>query len=215
MKIKSIIPARSGSKGIPNKNIANLNGKPLLYYTINASLHSMVGLETYVSSDSDEILNVAQQLGAQTIKRPSEISQDKSKSEETLLHFLDQQECDILVFIQPTSPLLLPKHINQAIDYLLQNTQLNSAFTVFKEHWLPRWSANRQPVNWDINARPMRQDVEEQYVENGACYVSRADIVKKTKLRYSYPIEFVVMENHESFQVDTYDDFYLVSKLLS
>ena len=78
-KIISLIPARKGSKGIPNKNIINLSGKPLIHYAIQASKQSIVE-ETWVSSDSDKILNISKKLGAKTIKRPKEISGDNASS---------------------------------------------------------------------------------------------------------------------------------------
>ena len=98
MKVVSLIPARQGSKGIPNKNLINLCGKPLIYYSIKASENSIVE-ETWVSSDSNEILEVSKNLGAKTIKRPSKISNDQSTSEEALLHFASNVEFDIIVFI--------------------------------------------------------------------------------------------------------------------
>ena len=84
MKIVSLILARGGSKGIPNKNIIEINGNPLLYYTANASLNSNVN-ETWVSTDCDKINNVAQNIGCKVIDRPKEISGDNSKSDEALV----------------------------------------------------------------------------------------------------------------------------------
>ena len=88
MKIVSVILARGGSKGIPGKNIIDINGKPLIYYTINESIVSNVD-ETWVSSDSDEILIISKYYGANTLKRPDDISMDISSSEDALLHFAE------------------------------------------------------------------------------------------------------------------------------
>ncbi len=97
-KIVSIIPARGGSKRIPKKNLIKINGKPLIYYMIKASLESKVD-ETWVSSEDDEILRVAKKYGAKIIKRPEELATDTSSSESVLLHFADNCSFDILVFL--------------------------------------------------------------------------------------------------------------------
>ena len=118
MKILSVILARGGSKGIPSKNIVDLNGKPLISYTIEASLQSNVD-ETWVSTDSSEIASVSSDYGANVIDRPSEISTDTSQSEEALLHFTYNHDFDIMVFIQPTSPLLKSRETFDTTSLLL------------------------------------------------------------------------------------------------
>ena len=115
MKIVSVILARGGSKEIPSKNIINVKGKPLIYYTIKASQESNVQ-ETWVSTDCAKIKKVAQKFNANVLDRPKIISQDFSKSEEALIHFSEKIEFDVLVFIQPTSPLLKSKDINKELD---------------------------------------------------------------------------------------------------
>ena len=114
MKIVSLIPARKGSKGITNKNLIDLCGKPLIYYSIQASKTSLVE-ETWVSSDSDEILDISKNLGVKTLKRPSEFSGDNATSESALMHFAEKIDFDILVFIQCTVPLIESEDINQGI----------------------------------------------------------------------------------------------------
>ena len=86
MKIVSLIPARKGSKGIKNKNLIDLCGKPLIHYSIQASINSIVE-ETWVSSDSDEILEISKSLGSNTIKRTKDLFEDISISESVLIHF--------------------------------------------------------------------------------------------------------------------------------
>ena len=115
MKIVSFFPARKGSKGIKNKNLINLCGKPLIYYSIQASINSLVD-ETWVSSDCDEILETSKNLGAKTIKRSSELSSDNATSESVLMHFAEKINFDILVFIQCTVPLIKSQDVNQGIE---------------------------------------------------------------------------------------------------
>jgi len=210
LKIVSIILARGGSKGIPKKNIIDLNGKPLLSYTIEASNKSLIS-ETWVSTDCPEIKQCACDHGAFVLDRPNEISGDKSKSEEALLDFASQIEFDVLVFIQPTSPLLKADDINNGLDMI---KDYDSVFSAYREHWLPRWTIENAPHQWDTNNRPMRQDMPEHFVENGAFYITTKECLLKSGLRYSGKIGIYEMPIERSFQIDTLDDLELIKRLL-
>ena len=216
-KIVSLITARGGSKGIPKKNILNIKGKPLISYTIEESLKSNVN-ETWVSTEDKEIAEVSKKFGAQIIDRPCELSNDIIMPDASLVHFAQNYDFDILVFIQPTSPLLNFKYINLGLGMM---DKYNSVFSAYKEHWLPRWSRENilgtsisNPVNWDINNRPRRQDMEELFVENGAFYITTKNNILESNLRYSKNIGIVEMPHHKSFQVDSIDDLEIVKKLL-
>ena len=210
MRTVSLLPARGGSKGIPNKNIAPLNGKPLIYYAIRASLNSE-SQETWVSTDNDEIKRVSIECGARVIDRPAEISKDYSQSEEALLHFCSEVDFDTLVFIQPTSPLVESTHIDTGIQMM---NEYDSIFSVYKEHWVPRWTKEVNPDGWDVNNRPMRQQMDEKYVENGAFYITKKENLLQSKLRYSGKIGVVEMPLHKSFQIDTEEDLALIGNML-
>ena len=212
MKIVSVILARGGSKEIPSKNIINVKGKPLIYYTIKASQESNVQ-ETWVSTDCAKIKKVAQKFNANVLDRPKIISQDFSKSEEALIHFAEKIEFDVLVFIQPTSPLLKSKDINKGIRLILDEGY-NSVFSVYKQHWIPRWTLDIKPINWKTDNRPMRQEVNEEYVENGAFYITTKTSLLKSQLRYSGKKNIVVMPLSRSFQIDTLEDLKLIQGLL-
>ena len=214
MKIVSVILARGGSKGIPNKNIIDIQGKPMIGYVIEASLNSQVQ-ETWVSTDCEQIKNTSLSYGAQVIDRPKKISQDFSKSEDALLHFSNNVDFDILVFIQPTSPLLYASDIDKGINLIVDSgNSYDSAFSAYREHWIPRWHSNITPQIWNISERPMRQEKDFSYVENGAFYITKRESLIKTKLRYSGNIGVIEMPNYRSFQVDTLDDLKLIGKLL-
>ena len=189
MKIVSLIPARGGSKEIPNKNIINVNGKPLLSYSIDASLNSKVD-ETWVSSDSKEIGKVAEKYGARFITRDKELANDIIMPDATLVDFKYRVDFDIMVFIQPTSPMIKSEYINQGIDKLLSEN-LHSVFSVTKEHWLPRWNERVEPIEWEIDNRPRRQDKEASYIENGMFYITRKNILTQNKLRYGGKMGFI------------------------
>tara|TARA_A100001011_G_scaffold363972_2_gene414307 strand:- start:7687 stop:8382 length:696 start_codon:yes stop_codon:yes gene_type:complete len=210
MKIVSVILARGGSKEIPNKNIIDLCGKPLISYAISESLNS-VSSETWVSTDCPKIRDVSELFGAKVLKRPTELAGDYSKSEESLIHFVENVSCDVVVFIQPTSPLISSKYINEGIDMIGSN---DSVFSAYKEHWTPRWTKDISPDGWDINNRPMRQEVDYRYVENGAFYITTSHRLSRSNLRYSGAIGVVEMPRYDSIQVDTYDDLFMVESLM-
>ena len=209
-KIVSLITARGGSKGIPKKNIINIKGFPLISYTIKESIKSGVH-ETWVSTEDKEIKNISEKYGAKVITRPNELSNDIIMSDAALVHFAENYEFDILVFIQPTSPLLDSKYINQGLN-MLKN--YDSVFSAYKEHWQPRWTKDFQPHEWDIKKRPRRQDKQELLVENGAFYITTKENLLESKLRYSKNIGIVEMPYYESFQIDNRDDLQLIKKLL-
>jgi len=210
MIIKTIILARGGSKGIPDKNIVDLNGKPLLQYSIDAALKSKAN-DVWVSTDSDKIRKVAINCGANVIIRPDAISGDKSKSDEALIHFAENQDFDLLVFIQPTSPLILPTDIDLGIDMMVG---YDSVFSAYREHWIPRWNLDETPDNWTVDNRPMRQDMPEKWVENGAIYITTRKNLLSSKLRYSGKIGILEMPLHRSFQIDTIEDLTLIRNLI-
>ena len=209
MKIVSVILARGGSKGIPKKNLSNINGKPLIYYIINTSLSAEIE-ETWVSTDCEEIAKTSIDLGANILKRPLNLSTDTSSSEDALLHFADNIVFDILVFIQPTSPLLKPKYINKGLNMM---NKYDSIFSAYKEKWSAKFNIKGEPLGWDILKRPRRQDVEPVYVENGAFYITTKENLLKYKLRYGGNMGIVEMPFSESFQIDDYDELELIRKL--
>ena len=215
MKSVAVILARGGSKGIPQKNIIPLHNKPLIEYTITAAKQSNVD-EVWVSTDCENIKSVAINLGVEVLDRPKKFATDSSKSEDALLHFSEKVSFDLLVFIQPTSPLVLPHDINVGLDMMHnQNQKYDSVFSAYKEHWLPRWAQNKTPINWDTQKRPMRQDEDELYVENGAFYITTKNALHKSNLRYSGNIGVVEMPFSRSFQIDTPDDLSLIKRLLN
>ena len=209
-KIVSLITARGGSKGIPGKNIIDIKGKPLIQYTINSSLKSKVN-ETWVSTDCDHISSISKTLGAKIINRPKELCDDIIMPDAALIHFAKNIEFDILVFIQPTSPLLSREYINKGLDML---ETYDSVFSAYKEHWLPRWTLDNKPYKWDINKRPRRQDKQELYVENGAFYITTKKNLLSSNLRYSGNVGIVEMPLSKSYQLDSKDDLDILKKLL-
>ncbi|KKW12518.1 MAG: N-acetylneuraminate cytidylyltransferase [Parcubacteria group bacterium GW2011_GWA2_49_9] len=211
-RIVSVLLARGGSKGIPRKNIIPLGGKPLIQYTIDASIHGGAD-ETWVSTDSDEIAEVSERLGAKILKRPAELAGDTASSESALLHFAENVDFDWLIFIQPTSPLLLPDDIKKGITKMKEG-KYDSVFSAYEEHWMATWDEKGQPRGWDIFHRPRRQDAEPVFRENGAFYITKKEHLLKSRLRYSGIIGIVEMPFYRSFQIDTQEDLAFVEKII-
>ena len=212
MNIVTIIPARGGSKGIVKKNIIEIKGKPLLYYTVNASLNSNVN-STFVCTDDNEIRDEAMKLGSKVLMRPSYLADDVIMPDPTLLYFASVVEFDVLVFIQPTSPLIKKEFINEGIE-MIKSGKYDSVFTVTEEHWLPRWNDKIKPVEWDIENRPRRQDMPLNFIENGMMYITKRETLLKTKLRYGGTMGFVKIPLKQSFQLDSNEDLDLIRKIL-
>lgn len=212
MKIVSLTLARGGSKGVPRKNLVLLQGRPLIHYVIEASKASRVD-QTWVSTEDKEIAAVSLSLGASVINRPDHLATDTSKCEESLLHFAENVDFDIIVFIQTTSPLVTSEDINKGID-LLQTGKYDSVFSVTEEHWVPKWTQNMTPINWDHFKRPRRQEMETTFIENGAFYITTKNFLLKHKNRYGGNIGYVEIPLSRSFQVDSLEELELIGKLL-
>ena len=109
MKIISVITARGGSKGVHRKNITDVNGNPLIWYSIKASLESNVD-ETWVSTEDSEIKDISIKCGAKVIDRPSELADDIIMPDASLIHAAESIDFDVMVFIQPCAALIKPKY---------------------------------------------------------------------------------------------------------
>ena len=120
MDVLALIPARGGSKGIPRKNLAPLGGRPLLTWTVEAALGSRAVTRTVVSTEDDEIAAAARELGAEMLARPPALAADDTPMQPVIAHALDELEApEVLVLLQPTSPLRRAEHVDEAVELLL------------------------------------------------------------------------------------------------
>ncbi|HHT9112728.1 MAG TPA: cytidylyltransferase domain-containing protein [Candidatus Wunengus sp. YC65] len=221
-KCLAIIPARGGSKGIPKKNIRIVGGKPLIAHTIEHALKSCVVNRTIVSTDDKEIADVSKQYRAEIVWRPLGISGDKDSSESALIHVLDylkekeNYEPDLVVFLQATSPLREPRHINEAVKKLIKQ-KADSCFSAYPEHFTGRWCIDKNGIakslNYEISKRPMRQEYPVEYVENGSIYVFKTWVIRKTGNRLGGRIVTYPMDLIDSLQIDTLEDLKLIEQL--
>jgi CMP-N,N'-diacetyllegionaminic acid synthase len=212
MKVVSIITARGGSKGVPRKNIVDINGKPLIWFSINASLNSSVD-ETWVSTEDSEIKSISIDCGAQVVDRPDHLADDIIMPDAALLDACKHIDFDVLVFIQPCAALIKPQYIDQAVDLII-NGGYDSSFAVVRESWMPVWDLDINPIDWDINDRPRRQDKDEWFKEAGMLYATTRKGLLESGLRYSGNIGVVEIPLKDSFQVDNHQDLQLLRRLL-
>tara|TARA_Y100000748_G_scaffold303632_1_gene309447 strand:+ start:2734 stop:3435 length:702 start_codon:yes stop_codon:yes gene_type:complete len=214
MKIICIIPARGNSKEIEDKNIINFCGKPLIAWSIEQALNSSYIDHVYVSSDSDEILNISQKYGAKLIKRPASIARDDSTSEEALIHAIDKLEkndndkIDLVIFLQGTSPLRGLDDIDSAINTFIED-KLDSLFSVCDLKDLMVWRNNNkglQSINYDYKNRERRQDIQKQFGENGSIYIFKPEILRKYMNRIGGKIGIFVMDSWKIHEIDNQED---------
>lgn len=222
MKVLAIIPARGGSKGLPRKNIINLLHKPLIAWSIEASLKSKYITKTVVSSDDDEILSVAKEFGADVLKRDAALAQDDVKTEPVLLDVIEKlgEAYDYIVLLQATSPLRTAQHIDEAFEQLLEqkakalisvyepNHSALKAFLVDENNCL------KGVVNDEYPFSP-RQLLPKTYYPNGAIYIiNTKDFLKHQQLFIKGQTTFYLMEKKQSQDIDTLKDLEEVEALL-
>lgn len=191
-KVIAIIPARGGSKGIPLKNLQQINGESLIARIIRIAQDVKVIGRIVVSTDHKEIAQEARRSGAEVIMRPASLSADLSSSEDALLHVLDElskkqaYQPDVLVFLQCTAPLTEAEDIEKALT-IFENENADSVFTVAPFHdyiWSIDEKGKPRGINHDETKRLMRQERTPQYVETGSVYVLDVKGFIKTRYRF-------------------------------
>lgn len=186
--VLSIIPARGGSKGIPNKNLRFLNGKPLIQYPIEAAQKCSLINKIVVSTDSSEIAEKSIELGAEVIIRPQELSGDKSLVIDAIRHVIaecekEQYYPEIILLLECTSPIKKTEHINLAIQKLL-NKEADTVATFKESHVSPNrlWRIESDVVSPYLkDASPFlpRQSQPIAYELTGQIYAFTYEILKK------------------------------------
>ncbi len=212
----AIIPARGGSKGIPNKNLKTVGGVSLLARTIAACLQAVSTEEVYVSTDSELIADMAVSCGAKVIHRPIEISGDTASSESAILHALSEIELqrvlpENILFAQCTSPFISSKDVD-GIILLLE--KFDCALTVSSNHafiWKKDESGNALGINHDPNFRLPRQQLDPEYKETGALYAMNTKQFRKSGHRFFGNIGMYEVPSDRSIEIDDPDDLVLAN----
>lgn len=232
MKILGVIPARSGSKGVKNKNIRLLSGKPLIAYTIESGLKSKMITDLVVTTDSEEIRRIAMIYGAQCpFLRPMELSHDSALAVPTIQHAVKEMEeikkteYDYVVMLQPTSPLKLAEDIDDAIKMLIINNAdgIISVVDVGNNHpmkmkkYLSNDGISGELVDYEAPPKENcpRQELPPVFIVNGAIYATKRNVLMKyNSFKGKYCIGFT-MPPEKSVNIDNEFDFYLAEYLIN
>ena len=215
----AFIPLRGGSKSIPLKNIKRLNGRPLIYWTLDAATACKHIDQVFVSTDSDEIKNVVKAYGSNKvsiINRSKETAEDYSSTESAMLEFAEQADFNNIVLIQATSPLLATNDLDKGFDKYL-GEGYDSILSVVRQKrfiWEKGTNKGYVPRNYDFLHRPMRQNFEGFLVENGAFYITSKERLVNSKSRISGQVGIVEMHEDTYFEIDEPSDWIIVENLL-
>lgn len=221
MKILGLIPARGGSKGVPNKNIKPLAGKPLIHYTIEAALPCPDISQLVVSTDSTAIAEVSRAAGAAVpFMRPDELATDSSPSIDTVIHAVEWfqekgEHFDAVCLLQPTSPFRTAEDIQKAVTAFKQQTA-DSLISVrevphqYNPHWIfePKESDGFLKIaTGEQQIIPRRQELPKAYYRDGSIYMVKTKVLLEQRSLYGEQIAFCVSENPVYVNIDTLADW--------
>ncbi|WP_163407781.1 acylneuraminate cytidylyltransferase family protein [Flavobacterium ajazii] len=220
MKTIAIIPARGGSKRLPQKNIKSLGEIPLIVHSIlYAQANKDIIDEIYVSTDDFQIKEVALQYGVKVIDRPVTLSGDLEPTVSALRHVLENiEEVENVILLQPTNPLRPGNLLKEAFQKFTKNN-CDSLFTVSRNHQKFGKIADNKfiPFNYEIGQRS--QDLEPLYFENGLLYITKAKLILEDIIITENAFPFKVNHIFANVDIDTQDDFeyaeYLYKKLIT
>lgn len=215
LRALAIIPARGGSKGVPRKNIRPLAGRPLIAYTIAAARASQLLTAIVVSTDDDEIAAVAAAEGAPVLKRPPELAADETPMIPVVHHVLRTlpiaASCNVIVILQPTTPLRRGEDIDAALT-ILRDTHADSVVSVYRvaDHHPARMYRleNERLVPYDAeHGFAVRQGLPAVFHRNGAIYACRTELAREKNTLVGGDIRPYLMPRERSVNIDDDLDF--------
>ena len=225
-RILAVITARGGSRGIPQKNIRTLLDKPLIAYSIQAALQSRTLTKIIVSTDDETIAHVSKQYGADVpFLRPKHLASDTATSLSVLQHavrYLEEEEdfpANIIVCLQPTSPLRSAEDIDQAVTLCLSSGADSVVSLCQVEHhpyWMKKVVAGRVYPLMEIadEKYPRRQDLPPVYQLNGAIYVTKRNVLlEEERLLGKHTLAYI-MPQERSIDIDTPLDLKLAELIM-
>ena len=227
--IVAVIPARGGSKGVPKKNLKLLNGKPLIVYTIEAAVKCKLINRVICSTDDEEIATIAKEFGAEVpFLRPKELSTDTAHTPPVIEHtvnYLEEKDglkVDLVITLQPTSPLREHFHITEAINKFFQGDYdaLISIKTGYPPWWMFKAEGDKllpfASLGSGVNPYNLeRQQLPPAYEVNGAIYITKRDFLKRENSIISKDnCGFIIMDQETSLDIDTLTDFMVVEEVM-
>ena len=219
--ITAFIPARGGSKGIPNKNIKEFADKPLIVHSIEYALGSKLVKEVMVSTDDSKISKIAIESGVTVINRPPELSTDTSTTESAIEHFINiaKKKPDIIALLQSTSPLRPKGSLDKALNHF-QKGGYDSLLSICPTHRF-FWNVKGDETayaEYDYLNRPRRQDISREnvrFVENGSIYIFSREHFEKTGNRLGGKIGYVEWPGEYSIEIDSHLDFKFAEQIFN
>lgn len=224
MKVLGVIPARGGSKGLPDKNIRMLFGKPLIAWTIDEALASGKITKVIVSTDDPAIAEVAREHGVEVpFYRPAHLATDTATSMDVIIHALDffaekGEHYDIVMMLEPTSPLRERTDIVKALEQLDANKEAESIVGICKaESAHPDFMVTlengflRSKSNFVVKRR---QDLDDMYFYEGTLYASYVDVLRKKRSFYHERTLGYEVPRWKSFEVDDMLDMVIIEAVL-
>lgn len=222
MKIVALIPARAGSKGVTNKNLQKIAGVPLVKITVNLAKTSNLIDSIYVSSDSDEILNLAGESGVKPLRRPAEKSDDLATANDVVQHFLDSNsdfnlEELVIVYLQPTSPFTSSNSLSRCIELFLEKNVSIVAMKSVSEHPHKMLTQDDSGLakNYILESVPTanRQNLPKLLIPTGGIYIfSATDFIKTENIPVINSLPYIV-HGIEGLDIDNEFDLLLAQTL--
>ncbi len=215
----AFIPVRGGSKSIPLKNIKEIAGRPLVYWTAKAANDCSFIDKVYVATDSLRIRSVVEKLGlekVEVIDRSADTATDTASTESAMLEFAEQYDFNNIVLVQATSPLLMASDLDRGFA-LFQGKGTDSVLSVVRQkrfQWKTDQDGYAVPSNYDYKDRPRRQNFEGYLVENGAFYITSRQALLTSQNRLSGNIRACEMDESTYFEIDEPGDWEITEKRL-
>ena len=221
MKILGLILARGGSKGIPNKNIKSFCGKPLITWTIEQAIQSEMFENVIVSTDSNDILNISLEAGAETpFLRPKELSSDFSPSIDSVIHSLDYlssrgDHFDAVTLLEPTSPLRTASQLTEIVQKFINlSEEYDSLITIGKvresvELLKTIDGEEMKPYSGNSHSTARRQDIEYTYFPYGVAYIAKTSALRDQKTFYTSRCSYFMLDDNQCFEIDDSGDFLI------
>lgn len=219
----AIIPARSGSKGLPHKNILNLYGKPLIVWSIEAALKSKEFDRVIISTDSKQYGKISMEYGAEVVYRNSNVSDDNASTYDVIIDLfskIDLSNIDYFVLLQPTSPLRNEYHIRESIELFEKNyNNYDTLVSVTEAH---KSSDLLRPIDETLSLKYFNKDFSnykrqkyKEYEPNGAIFISKINTYLKIKHFFGMQGIAYIMDRDNSIDIDGRNDFELAINLLT